>query len=88
MPIFQGQKYSSCSKAGGCRAAQLLGAFRRNLLIVSRVTSTPGCTVNFPRNWCSRPLILRPFGTSGQELPVEYQVEPLLIKFSMSTLYS
>ena len=33
--IFQGQQYSSCSKAGGCRAAQLLGGFRRNLLIVS-----------------------------------------------------
>ena len=50
--IFQGQQYSSCSKAGGCRAAQLLGGFRRNLLIVSWVTSTPGCTANFPGNWC------------------------------------
>ena len=48
--IFWGQKYSSCSKAGRCRAAQLLGGFRRNLLIVSWVTSTPGCTANFPGN--------------------------------------
>ena len=42
--IFQSQQYSSCPKAGGCRAAQLLGGFRRNLLIVSLVTSTLGCT--------------------------------------------
>ena len=41
--IFWGQQYSSCSKAGGCRAGQLLGGFRSNLLIVSWVTSTPGC---------------------------------------------
>ena len=46
-PIIQGQKYSSCSKAGGCRAAQLLGGFRRNLPIVSWVTPTPGCTAKF-----------------------------------------
>ncbi len=83
--IFQGQQYSSCSKAGGCRAAQLLGGFRRNLLIVSWVTPTPGCTANFPGNWCSQPLILRPFGRSGQELPVEYQVEALFINFSVSS---
>ena len=83
--IFQGQQYSSCSKAGGCRAAQLLGGFRRNLLIVSWVTHTPGCTANFPGNWCSQPLILRPFGRSGQELPAEYQVEARFINFSVST---
>ena len=52
-PIFWGQQYSSCSRAGGCRATQLSGGFRRNLLIVTWVTSTPGCTANFPRNWCS-----------------------------------
>ena len=79
--IFQGQHCSSCSKAGGCRAAQLLGGFCRNLLIVSWATPTPGCTANFPGNWCSHPLILRPFGRSGQKLPVEYQVEPLFINF-------
>ena len=56
-PIFQGQKYSSCSKAGGCWTAELLGAFRGNLLIVSWVTPTPGCTANFPGNPCSQPLI-------------------------------
>ena len=84
-PIFWGQQYSSCSKAGGCRAAQLLGGFRRNLLIVSWVTHTPGCTANFPGNWCSQPLILRPFGRSGQELPPEYQVESRFINFSVST---
>ena len=49
-PIFWGQQYSSCSKAGGCWAAQLLGDFRRNLLIVSWATPTPGCTANFPGN--------------------------------------
>jgi hypothetical protein len=49
--IFQGQQYSSCSKAGGCRATQLLEGFRRNLPIVSWVTSTPECTANFPGNW-------------------------------------
>ena len=56
------------------RVAQLLGGFRRNLLIVSRVTPTPGCTAksNFPGNRYSQPLILRPFGRSGLELPVEY----------------
>jgi hypothetical protein len=47
-----------------------------NLLIVSWVTPTPGCTANFPGNRCSQPLILRPFGRFGQELPVECQVEP------------
>ena len=57
-PIFWGQQYSSCSKAGGCQAAQLLGGFLKNLLIVSWVTSTPGCTVNFPVNSCSQPLDL------------------------------
>ena len=71
-PIFCGQQYSSCSKAGGCRAAQLLGGFRRNLLIVSCATPTPGCSANFLGNRCSQALILRPFGRSGQELPVEY----------------
>ena len=70
--IIQGQKYSSCSKAGGCRAAQLLGGFRRNLLIVSWVTPTPGCTANIPGNWYRQPPFLRSFGRSGQELPVEY----------------
>jgi hypothetical protein len=83
--IFQGRQYSSCSKAGGCRAAQLLGGFRRNLLIVSWVAPTPGCTANFPGNRCSQPLILCPFGRSAQELPVEYQVEPLFINFSVSS---
>ena len=83
--IFQGQQYSSCSKAGGCRAAQLLGGFRRDLLIVSWVAPTPGCTANFPGNWCSQPLILRPFARSAQKLRVEYQVEPLFINFSLST---
>jgi hypothetical protein len=83
--IFQGQQYSSCSKAGGCRAALLLGGFRRDSLIVSWVAPTPGCTANFPGNRCSQPLILRPFGKSGQELPLEYQVEPLFINFSLST---
>ena len=88
-PIIQGQKYSSCSKAGGCRAAQLLGGFRKNLPIVSWVAPTPGCTAkfNFAGNRYSQPLILRPFGRSSQELPVEYhyQVEPFSVKFSMST---
>ena len=64
------------SKAGECRTPELLGAFRRNLLIVSWVTPTPGCTPSFPGNRCSQPLILLPFGRSGQELPVECQVEP------------
>ena len=86
-PIFWGQQYSSCSKAGGCRAAQLLGGFRRNLLIISWVTPTPGCPANFPGNWCSQQRILRPFGRSAQELPVlvEYQVETLFTNFSVST---
>ncbi len=84
--IFQGQHCSSCSKAGGCRAAQLLGGFRRDLLIVSWVAPTPGCTANFLGNRYSQPLILRPFGRSGQELPVEYVVEPLFINFSLSWL--
>jgi hypothetical protein len=44
-----------------------------------------GCTTNIPGNRCSQPLILRPFGRSGQELPVEYQVEPLFINFSVFT---
>jgi hypothetical protein len=83
--IFQGQQYSSCWKAGGCRAAQLLGGFHRDLLIVSWVAPTPGCTANIPGNWYSQPLILRPFGRSGRELSVEYQVEPLSINFSLST---
>ena len=84
-PIFWGQQYSSCSKAGGCRAAQLLGGFRRNLLIVSWATPTPGCTANFPGNWYSQPLILRPFGRSGQELPVEYLETWNFINFSVPT---
>jgi hypothetical protein len=80
--IFQGQQYySSCSKAGGCRGAQLLGGFRRDLLIVSWVAPTPGFTANFQGNRCSQPLILRPFGRSGEELPVEYQVESHFINF-------
>ena len=83
--IFQGQQYSSCSKACGCRAAQLLGGFRRNLQIVSWATPTPECTANFPGNWYSQPLILRPFGRSGQELPAEYQVEARFINYSVST---
>ena len=83
--IFQGQQYSSCTKAGGCRAAQLLGGFRGNLLIVSWATPTPGCTANFQGNRCSQPLILRPFGRSGQEPPAEYQVEARFINFSVST---
>jgi hypothetical protein len=80
-PIFQGQQYSSCSKAGGWRTAKLLGAFPRNLLIVSWVAPTPRCTANFPGNRCSQPLILRPFGRSGQELRVECQVEPFPTNF-------
>jgi hypothetical protein len=44
-----------------------LGGFRRNLLIVSWVTPTPGCKANFPGNRISQPLILRPCGRSGQE---------------------
>ena len=83
--IFCGQQYSSCSKAGGCRAAQLLGGFRRNLLIVSWATPTPGCTANFPGNWYSQPLILRPFGRSGQELPAEYLETWNFINFSVPT---
>jgi len=71
-------------KSKWCRAAQLLGGFRRNLLIVSWATPTPGCTANFPGNWYSQPLILRPFGRSGQELPPEYQVESRFINFSVS----
>jgi hypothetical protein len=68
----------------GCPAAK---GFRRNLLIVSWVTPTPGCTAkfNFPGNRYSQPLILRLFGRSGPELPVEYQVEPFFINFPMST---
>ena len=84
-PIFQGQKYSSCSKASGCWTAESLGAFRGNLLIVSWVTPTPGCTANFPGNPCSQPLIFAPFRRSGQELPVECQVEPFPTNFSLST---
>ena len=44
------------------------------MLIVSWVTPTPGCTAkcNFQGNRYSQPLILRPFGRSGRELPVEY----------------
>ena len=83
--IFQGQQYSSCPKAGGCRAAQLLGGFRRNLLIVSWATPTLGCKANFPGNRCSQPLILRPFGRSGRELPIEYPVEARFVNFSVST---
>jgi hypothetical protein len=49
------------------------------------VAPTPGCAANFPANRCSQPLILRPFGRSGQELPVEYHVEPHSINFSVST---
>ena len=70
--IFHGQQYSSCSKAGGCRAAQLLGGFRRDLLIVSWVAPTPGCRANFLGDRCSQALILRPFDISGQKLLVEY----------------
>ena len=47
---FQGQQYSSCSKAGDCWAAPLQGRFRRNLLIVSWVAPTPRRTANFPGN--------------------------------------
>jgi hypothetical protein len=83
--IFQGQQYSSCSKAGGCRAAQLPRGFRRNLLIVSWATPTPECEANFPESWCIQQLILRPFGRSGQELPAGYQVEARFINFSVST---
>jgi hypothetical protein len=53
--IFQGQQYSSCSKAGGCRAAQLLGGFCRDLLIVSWATPTPGCSANFAGNFKMQP---------------------------------
>jgi hypothetical protein len=84
-PIFQGQKYSSCSNAAVCRTAELLGAFLRNLLIVSWVTPTPGCIANFPGNPCSKPPILPPFGRSGQELPEECQVEPFPTNFSLCT---
>jgi hypothetical protein len=51
------------------------------------VTPTPGCTAKFifAGNQYSQQLILRPFGRSGQELPVEYQAEPFFVKFSMST---
>ena len=67
--IFQSQQYSSCPKAGGCRAGQLLGGFRTNLLIVSWATPTPGCTMgctaNFPGNWSSQQLILLAFGRSA-----------------------
>jgi hypothetical protein len=53
---------------------------------VSWVTPTPGCTAkfNFLGNRYSQPLILHLFGRSGQELLVEYQVEPFSINFSMS----
>ena len=37
-------KLFKSTKAGGCRAAQLLGGFRGNLLIVRWVTPTPRCT--------------------------------------------
>jgi hypothetical protein len=79
---FQGQRYSSCSKADVRRAAQLLGGFHRNLSIVSRLTPTPGCTANFPGNSSSQQLILRPFGRSGQVLPAGNQVEARFINFS------
>ncbi len=82
--IFQGQQYSSCPKAGGCRAAELLRGFCKNLLIVSRATPMPECPANFPGNRCSQPLILRPYGRSGQELPAEYQVEARFIIFWVS----
>ena len=54
---------------------------------ITLVTPTPGCTAKFNFRWnrYSQPLILRPFGKSGQELPVEYQVEPFFMNFSMST---
>jgi hypothetical protein len=55
LTIFQGQQYSSCSKAGGCRAAQLLGGSRKNLLIVSWATPTLGGKANFPGNWYMQP---------------------------------
>ena len=83
--IFQGQQYSSCSKAGDCRAAQLLGGFPMNLPIVSWVTPTPGGTANFPGNWYSQPVILRPIGRSGQEPPVEYLETWNFINFSVPT---
>jgi hypothetical protein len=54
------------------------------LLIVNWAAPTPGCTANFPENRSSQPFILRPFGRSGQELHVEYQVEPHFISFSVS----
>jgi hypothetical protein len=69
--IFQGQQYySSCSKAGGCRAAQLLGGFRtcRNLLIGSWVAPTPGFTANFPGNRCS----LQPLCAHSADLVKSY----------------
>jgi hypothetical protein len=71
-------------KSRVCRAAQLLGGFRRDLLIVTWAATTPGCTANFLGNRYSQPLILRPFGRSGRELHLEYQVETVFINFSVS----
>ena len=79
--------YNSKPDNLGSTIIKLLGGFRKNLLILSWVTPTPGCTAkfNFRGNRYSQPLILRPSGRSGQELPVEYQVEPFFMNFSMST---
>jgi hypothetical protein len=77
-PNILGSTIFKWFKSRWCRTAKLLWAFLRflrNLIIVSWVTTTPGCTANFRGNRCSQPLILRPFGSSGQELPVECQVE-------------
>ena len=81
VPNILGSTEFKSFKSRWCRTAKLLGAFRRNLKIVSWVTPTPGCTANYPGNRCSQPLILRPFGRSGQELHVECQVEPFSSSF-------
>ena len=53
-----------------------------NLPIISRVTrATLGCTAIFPWSLCTQSLILRSFGRSSEELPVEYQIKKYWLKY-------
>jgi hypothetical protein len=56
-----------------------------NLPIISWVTrATLGCAAISPCNVCSQPLIVRAFGRSPQELPLEYQVDVLFMNISVT----
>ena len=103
LTIFRGQQYiyASCSKAGGCQAAQLLGGFRGNLLIVSRVSPTPGCTANFFRKlmqpassaanrvFCAHSADILIWSRATMHVHVvKYQVETLFTNFPVSTSVS